>query len=111
MGFYLQSANSTISLYSIYILTCLKETVKIYLKKLRVSYYRVYFNGKIHDMNKLFNPCDPFFYGNVCGKERKGSDRFFAITPTSIQQQSNTVNYMKTEIIPLFIFYLEPHTK
>lgn len=54
----------------------LKETMIISLKKLSVSYYRVYFNGKICDKNKLFNPCDPFFYGNA-GKERRGGDRWF----------------------------------
>lgn len=48
----------TISLCGIYIRRYLKETMKISLKKLSASYYRVYFNGKICDKN----PCDPFLW-------------------------------------------------
>lgn len=51
----------------------------------------------------------------VAQKVKEVTDSLFAITPTSIQQQSNagwfSSNYMKMEIISLFIFYLEQHTK
>lgn len=52
----------TIGLYNIYILRYMEETMKIYPEKLKLSSYRVYFNGKICNKNKLFNPCDTFLW-------------------------------------------------
>lgn len=75
-----------------YILTCLKETVKIYLKKLRVSYYRVYFNGKIRDKNKLFNPCDLFFMVMfVTKKEKEVTDSLLSLRLASCNKVTQQI--------------------
>lgn len=82
----------TISLYGKPILTYLKETMKISLKDSVYLIIEYILMVKFSDKNKLFNPCDPFFMLMfVAKKEEEVTDCFFllAITPTSIQQQSN----------------------